>query len=535
MHDEHAQALTDFVDVAVVGLGPVGITLCNILGQRGVRVVGIDAAKDVYALPRAMGMDHEVMRVFQNIGIAADLEKAVSPYRDSEYRAADGSVLRTFISPSPPHKQGWPAYMTFVQPALESHLRRKAASLETVRLHTNTEVIALDTPDTPKLTLRDATTGEATVLGAKYVVGCDGGASFIRRSLNLAFEDLVFDQPWLVVDMIVGDQAHDLPETNIQFCDPTRPHTYVIGPDRLRRWEFMLLPGENAQTINRPDWIWDKLSPWLKPGEAEFWRSATYRFHALVAERWRSGNVFLAGDACHMTPPFLAQGMVQGIKDAANLGWKLACVIEGGCAQQVLDTYQQERRPVVREVVAITKGLGHIICETDVEKVAIRNAEMRALVMAGKGTHVRQSLFPPIRDGLIARDGEGNPLPGAGEPCPQPWVRSSAGDSRRLDDVVGYGFSLLTCGVAIGHELRERASRAGVDVYEIGSDSDLDEEDNVLSAWLGLYGARAVIARPDHVVFGTAATGTEVAALIDQLETQLGLTVSEVALARRSG
>ena len=534
MNDQREQQPRDIVDVAVVGLGPVGITLCNILGQRGVRVVGIDSSSDVYALPRAMGMDHEVMRVFQNIGIADDLEKAVSAYRDSEYRAADGSVLRTFTSPPAPHKLGWPPYMTFVQPALEGQLRRKAASLETVRLRTNTEVIALGSPDTPMLTLRDAATGETTVLAARYVVGCDGGASFIRRSLGIAFEDLIFDQPWLVVDMIVGDKARDLPETNIQFCDPARPHTYVVGPDRLRRWEFMLLPGESAQEINRPDWIWDKLSPWLKPGEAELWRSATYRFHALVAEQWRSGNVFLAGDACHMTPPFLAQGMVQGIKDVVNLGWKLAHVIQGG-SEQVLDTYQQERRPVVHEVVSITKGLGHIICETDIEKVAIRNADMIALVTAGKGTHVRQSLFPPIRNGLIARDSDGNPLPGSGEPCPQPWVRSSAGDYRRLDDVVGHGCTLLTCGLAIGRELRDRAASAGVNVHEIGSGSDLYEQDNVLSAWLGLHGARAVIARPDRVVFGTAETEAGVATLIDELETQLGSTASHAALVRRSG
>ncbi|CAN7675839.1 bifunctional 3-(3-hydroxy-phenyl)propionate/3-hydroxycinnamic acid hydroxylase [Pararhizobium sp. LjRoot235] len=535
MNDEHAQSRNDFVDVAVVGLGPVGITLCNILGQRGVRVVGIDASKEVYALPRALGMDHEVMRVFQNIGIADDLAASVSAYKDSEYHAADGTILRRFTSPPLPHSQGWPAYMTFVQPALEGQLRRKAASLETVQLRMGTEVVSLKTPETPKLMLRDCVTGETTALGARYVVGCDGGSSFIRRSLGIAFEDLIFDQPWLVVDMILGDHARDLPETNIQFCDPVRPHTYVVGPDRLRRWEFMMLPGENPEDINRPEWIWAQLAPWLKPGEAEMWRSATYRFHALVAESWRVGNVFLAGDACHMTPPFLAQGMVQGIKDAANLGWKLAHAVHGG-SDLVLETYQQERRPFVHKVISITKALGHIICETDPEKAATRNTDMMALMATGKGTQVRQSLFPPIQQGLLAVGHDGQLVPGAGEMCPQPWIITAMG-RKRLDDVVGSSLVLLTSGLPLGANICDRAAQAGLEVFAVGTstDSSVYEEEDVLSGWLNLHGVRAVIVRPDRVVFGTAETESGIAALIDQLETKLGLIGSDAALARRSG
>lgn len=512
-------------DVVVAGLGPVGITLCNILGSLGVSVVGVDAREDIYALPRAIGMDHEVMRVFQNIGVADDLAEVVGEYRDSIYRAADGAVLRRFISPPPPHRLGWPAYLTFVQPQLERVLRDKANAHETVTLLTGVELTALERPEAPIIHLRQIDSGESAELRPRFVIGCDGGPSFVRRALDIKFEDLIFDQPWLVIDVILGDDVGGLPETNVQFCDPARPHTFVVLPGRLRRWEFMMLPGEIAEELNRPDRIWELLSPWLKPGQAEIWRSATYRFHALVAEAWRMGNVFLAGDACHMTPPFLAQGMVQGIKDVANLGWKLAAVLKGA-PDTLLDTYGQERRPLVHKVISITKELGEVICEIDEAKADARNEKMKALAREGKGVLVRQDLFPPISDGLIARDPKGAPAPGAGEACPQPWIRAEHGRVR-LDDLGGHGFVLMTSGLDLTDAERLRASRLDVVIHEFGdSPSHLHEEDGVLKTWLSSFLARAVLARPDHVVFGVARDHDDLARLFDQLEARMGLSVA---------
>lgn len=153
---------------------------------------------------------------------------------------------------------------------------------------------------------------------ARFTMSCDGGSSFVRKHLAIAFEDLIFDERWLVVDMIVNEGV-ELPDVNIQFCDPARPHTFVVGPNNLRRWEFMLMPGETPGEMAEDASVWALLKPWRDPSQARIWRAATYPFHALVAEQWRKGNVFLAGDACHMTPPFLAQGMVQGIQDTVNL------------------------------------------------------------------------------------------------------------------------------------------------------------------------------------------------------------------------
>ncbi|MCF6098611.1 bifunctional 3-(3-hydroxy-phenyl)propionate/3-hydroxycinnamic acid hydroxylase [Mesorhizobium muleiense] len=514
----------DEADVVVVGLGPVGITLCNLLAAAGVRVEGIDAADDVYALPRAIGMDHEVMRIFQNIGAAEAVAAATGHYRPSEYRSADGTLLRRFDSPAEPYPLAWPPYLTFLQPDLERALRANGKKFPHLTLRTATELVGLENPDRPILTLHDKASGERTRRAPRYVVGCDGANSFTRRGLGVALEDLDFDEPWLVVDMILEDQLAPLPETNVQFCDPARPHTYVCGPDQLRRWEFMILPYEDPAEVNRPERIWQLLSPWLRPDQARLWRSATYNFHALVAEQWRVGSVFLAGDACHMTPPFLAQGMVQGIKDAANLAWKLAHAIGSG-SEHLLGTYQAERRPFMREVIDITKRLGQFICERDPDKAHARDAEMAAAMRTGQGVQIRQNLFPPIRHGLVASNIDGSPSPRAGEPCPQPWIIGPFG-RKRLDDALPPGFQLLIAGdMDPSPTLLDKARQVGIAVHRVAQEKScpslLVEEDRVLVDWLTAKGARAALVRPDHVVFGTAADTRGTEQLVCQLQMML--------------
>jgi len=254
------------------------------------------------------------------------------------------------------------------------------------------------------------------------------------------------------------------------------------------------------------------------------WRSATYTFHALVAEKWRTDRVFLAGDACHMMPPFLAQGMVQGVKDAANLAWKLAHVLRGG-PDRLLDTYEAERRSLVREVIEITKRLGRVICELDPEKARARDAELIAAMEAGQGVHIRQDLFPSIRHGVVGHRADGSLSPGAGEPGPQPWVVSCGGRAR-LDDLLPSGFALLLAGeVDAPSVLLEQAQELSVSVHRIAQNrsgrAQLVEEDAVLAKWLSAKGAYAVLIRPDRTVFGTAVDAREAEGLLRELRSHL--------------
>ena len=324
-----------------------------------------------------------------------------------------------------------------------------------------------------------------------------------------------FDEPWIVVDVIVNAGV-ELPDLNIQVCDQSRPMTYVRGPRNVRRWEIMMLPGESAEAMTRPERIWQFLSPWIAPDQGTLWRSAAYRFHALVAERWRVGRVFLAGDACHQTPPFLAQGLNQGLRDAANLAWKLSAVIKETAGEGLLDTYELERRPNVRQVIDVTKGLGRIICERNPEAAGTRDAAMQADVVAGRGEFVRQDLLPPLSAGLLG------PGKGAGKVAPQPWVHTSAGD-RRLDDVVPLDWRIvISQDCIVDADVADAARAAGMAIIRIGlSRGDgitaFEEREHVFGHWLKAHEAEAAVVRPDHAVYATVSTAPALKSLIAEL------------------
>ena len=514
-------------DVIVIGLGPVGITLANLLSSHGLRVLAIDAATDIYDKPRAIGIDHEAMRVFQQIGVADAVADAVDIYRPSEYRTAEGEVVRRFESQSPPYELSWAPYLTFLQPNLERALRARGAERDNLELRYGTSAVALHSIETnPSVTFFDAATRKEVVEAARFVVGCDGGNSFVRKSLGIAFEDLIFDEPWLVVDTLLKEGAPPdlLPAVNVQYCDPKRPHTFVSCARDLRRWEFMILPGEDLAEAARPENVWRLLRPYITPEHATLWRAATYRFHALVAREWRKGRVFLAGDACHMTPPFLAQGMVQGIKDVANLSWKIASVCRGA-APALLDTYQTERQPHVRDVIKTTKELGRIIGERDPERAAVRDLRMREAMVAGQGVTVRQNLFPALRNGVFLETGSAGSC--VGVPAPQPWVRSGE-RLVRLDDLTGPRFLILaTPSFELDRQLADHVNSLKLPVYRIGNGESsapevLEEQDGVFAGWMQSRGLQAIVVRPDHLVFAGVKDGLGLSQALELYERWMG-------------
>jgi len=491
-------------DVAVIGLGPVGATLALLLAKQGLSVLAIDRSAEVYDKPRAIGLDHESLRCFQNLGLAQALAPMIAPYRVSEYRAPDGGLLRRLLPQPEPNLLAWPANVMFIQPELDTLLR---AELHRRGLDVR-EGEAVDglAQDGARVRLTMAGGGQ---VAARFAVCCDGAGSALRRQLGAEHEDLDFDEPWVVVDTLLEDPAAALPDCNVQYCHPARPTTFIRGPRNLRRWELMLLPGEDPQAMATEASVWRLLAPWLRPEQARLWRIAAYRFHALVAVPWRFGRIFLAGDAAHQTPPFMGQGLNQGLRDAGNLAWKLAEVCQGRAEQALLDTYEAERRPNVRAVIAVTRDLGKIVCERDPALAAARDASLKAAVAAGRGDVVRQDLLPPLTGGCLSE------TPGAGAPCPQPWVIVS-GERRRLDDVAPAGWRLLVLGDA------PVPAAPGIAVVRLGPDG-LEEADGLLASWLAARGAVVVLERPDHVVFGTAGV-EEVAALLERWRSASGGT-----------
>jgi 3-(3-hydroxy-phenyl)propionate hydroxylase len=398
-------------DVAIAGYGPVGAVLANLLGQAGLDVVVIEPTLDVYHLPRAAHFDDEIMRVFQGIGLADEVLPHTTPVLGMDFVTAAGDVLFGFGSTDRPKRHGWEVGYMFHQPGVERALRAGVQRFDNVDVRLGHEVVALDQTEVVALEVREVATGAEHAVYARYVVGCDGARSFVRRSLGIGLDDEGFDQPWLVVDAILRDDTTcTLPERVLQICDPARPGTFVPMPGRHRRWELMAM-GETADELLEPDTIARLLKPWVTVGvDVDLDRAAVYSFHALVAEEWRRGRVLLAGDAAHQMPPFLGQGMCSGIRDAANLAWKLELILAGDADDALLDTYQPEREPHVRAITELAVALGGILQTTDPEVAKARDEGFRS----GGGGAPPEAGLPPLGGDLWFGTG-----PGVGRPFPQ--------------------------------------------------------------------------------------------------------------------
>lgn len=466
-------------DVAVVGFGPVGAALANLLGVLGVRCVVLEREGAAYHLPRAVHFDDEVMRIFQGIGLAAEMEAITHASPGMRFVNAEGRLLIDWPRPPGHGPQFWHRSYRFHQPDLERVLRGGVARFGCVEVRTRCEVLEIgQDADGVRLAVRDLERGADEVVRARFVVGCDGARSLVRRAIGTELEDLHAHQQWLVTDLILTRPKPELGDFSIQHCDPARPATYVRGTGMRRRWEIMLMPGDDPAEVAQPDGVWRLVSRWIGPAEAEIERAAVYTFHAAIAREWRRGRVLIAGDAAHMTPPFLGQGMCAGMRDVANLAWKLARVL-GGADEALLDSYARERIAHVRDYIEIAVRLGRVIQETDPAKARERDARMAA------NPELMRSPAPRLGGH------EGAPEP-AGRIAPQPVLT----DGRLLDDAIGPGFGVLA-----------RPGFGGVaDAVVI--------EDAAVGALLDEVGARAVVLRPDRYVLGWGNTTAEVAGLL---------------------
>jgi 3-(3-hydroxy-phenyl)propionate hydroxylase len=504
------------VQVAVIGFGPSGAVAASLLGQAGITTLAIDKDVEIFPKPRALAVDHEIMRLFDNLGVAEQVLPFTAPFTASEHFGADGQLIRRIDMVPPPYPMGYVPSMVFGQPPVEAVLRAHAATWPGVEIALGTALERLEQDDDGvTLTLRTPDGGQR-IVRAGHVIGCDGASSLVRQSLGIALEDLVFDEPWLVIDVMLNPGAEaKLPQNSAQFCDPARPTSYLIGPGLHRRWEIMLLPGEDRFAMENPDAVWRLLSPWLTPVDGTLWRASSYRFHALVAQQWRRGRVFLAGDSAHQQPPFIGQGMCQGLRDVSNLVWKLAATLRGEAGDGLLDTYGDERGAHVRELTGRIKAIGHVICERD--PAAARARDIRILAEGGgtARTITRQDIVPKLSCGLLSAQPD---QPGRGSLFPQPLVRH-AGGIALLDRVCGAGFRLVMDAGALGTDaagLSAQARAAGVTPILIGP-GHIEECDGVVAGWFARHAGSAALVRPDHYVFGTAGDAAGAALMLSEL------------------
>jgi len=411
------------VDVAVIGFGPVGAALAGLCARRGLDVMVLERDVELFPLPRAVQIDHEGLRILQEVGCADEILAGSILNDGLTFLTADHRTLASLTVP-PLASTGWPSSVFFHQPTFESVLRHTVISAG-ADVHLGVEVTGLD-QDAEGVEVR---LGDGRTVRARYVVGCDGARSMTRKAIGTALHDTGFEESWLVVDLVLSEPVPGLPSRCLQVCDPVRPHTVVPMPTPRFRFEFMLLPGESEEEIRQADVVDRLMASWIDPSVAEVERSAVYTFHGLVASTWRAERVLLAGDAAHQTPPFLGQGMCAGLRDAANLAWKLAAVVSGAASDGLLDTYQSERETHAQVVIDAAVGMGQLICLTDPDAARARD---EAMLADYSGESTAPDLIPALAEGPAIG-------PGGGRLSSQPRVLGE-----RLDDRVGPLFLVCT-------------------------------------------------------------------------------------------
>ncbi|MGE0421495.1 MAG: bifunctional 3-(3-hydroxy-phenyl)propionate/3-hydroxycinnamic acid hydroxylase [Reyranellaceae bacterium] len=490
-------------DVAIVGFGPTGALLANLLGRAGRSVLVLERDPEVHPLPRAVHFDGEVMRIFQTAGLAEAILGVARPSaKGMRFINAAGETLMERRGAEGVGPQGWVNNWYFHQPRLDSALREGAAALPNVTVALGHEVVRLDEhADYVRLSSGAPVRVRGVTHQARYVVGCDGARSLVRRHMGVDNEDLGLHQPWLVLDLLIdpaSPRAQALPDHTMQLCDPSQPMTIVHVGGRRHRWEIMLMPGEDPDKAIRPENFWPLLSRWIAPGDAVIERAAVYTFHSTIARQWRRRRLLLAGDACHQTPPFLGQGMCAGLRDAANLSWKLDAVLRRVASDALLDTYGSERIPHVRAFIELAVYLGSVIQATDKRGAAARDRHFRE-----QGAEVFD--FPQPQLGPGARNPAAPPV---GVVFPQPRLP----DGSLLDEAIGWRFAAIGTRPALGGvsaQTRRRWHERDIAVIDDGVPT--------IEAWLAAHDCAALILRPDRYVFGTARTSAELDALTSAL------------------
>ncbi len=480
--------------VVVIGAGPTGMAAAALVATHGVASTVYEREADIVAIPRAVHLDEEVLRILHGTRLGPDVALATRPIRGMIL--VDGA-RRPLISFAREGRgaHGFARSNAFDQPEFERAMRDALAREPLVTLRTATSVEAVEHLPGGRLRVMvlDRDRDVLEEVETRAVLACDGARSRSRSFVGTDFEDLGFEARWLVVDVLT-DAPLGLYEGCLQVADPERPTTYFCTGGGRHRWEIMLRTGETAEEMTRDGRVRELLAPWLgdATSTATLRRRAVYTFHSLVARRFRRGNLFLLGDAAHQTPPFIGQGMAAGVRDAANLAWKLAAVLQGVARPELLDTYERERRPHVRQVIQQAVMLGRTMKTMFGGRYRDDILERLGAIDAVRDLIVARA-FPPYATGPLVRPRGSGP---AGGHVPRAVVEVD-GRATHLDDVLGTGFALLWRDSVLDGAWRVR--RLG-DARSYLTVIDLE---GALSAWSDELGASAALVRPDRVVMAS--------------------------------
>lgn len=510
---------TDLVDVTIVGYGPVGQVMAALLGQRGYRVVVLERWPELYGRARAGHLDHEAMRIVQSIGVADLIEAQASRPTAYEFRNAEHELLMS-LDWNREEVSGWASDYFIYQPDIEDAFSTRVSALPNVEVLMGYEVEGLvQNSDLVEVTAtrfeRDAdrnrvVTGDARTVRSRYLIGADGANSYVRRSVGISTTDLGFDEKWAVYDITPFDSL-TLAYNDAQVCDPARPRCLWQLGERRQRFEFMLRPGDDETRLAQEEGAWELMGLFdVTPEQATLDRAAVYQFRSLVANQWRAARVLLAGDAAHLMPPFMGQGMISGIRDAISLEWRLDLVLRGLASERLLDTYQIEREPHVTEIIRQSVAAGEAVCIVDPEAARRRDEAFLS------GQFPPPAPLPSLRGGALAEPPDGL----TGTLAPQGRILLD-GRVVRFDDALGSGWTLLArpdVDVHLGVPEESLLHGLGGRVVQLSEAQDVD---GVYRDFFESHGVVAILYRPDFRIFAAATEPAQTAALVRRLHDRL--------------
>ena len=506
-------------DVAIVGAGPVGLMIANYLGQCGVNVTLVEKLASLIDYPRAIGLDDESLRTFQAVGLAENVLPHTTPWHAMRFLTPKG---RCFADIQPKTDEfGWSRRNAFIQPLADRVLFEGLARFANVKVLFSRELEGFEQSESGvALTLKNSE-GRSERLQAKYLIGCDGGNSLVRRSLDISFEGKTAPNQWIVVD--IANDPLATPHVYL-CCDPVRPYVSAALPHGVRRFEFMVMPGETEAELSKPENMRKLLAKVLpNPDNIELIRSRVYTHNARLAGKFRQGRVLLAGDAAHIMPVWQGQGYNSGMRDASNLAWKLSLVIKGLAADSLLDSYEQERRDHAKAMINLSVLAGHVLAPPKRWQGTLRDGVSWLLnYLPPVKRYFVEMRFKPMpqytRGALIVPSEKGSPV---GKMFIQPKVLTDAGTTVLLDEVIGENFAIIAWGcdptwgltpaqitqwkalgtrfIQVLPDVQLRApSDAGPDVIRVGDSTGR------LKEWFARGTSSIALVRPDRFLAGQA-------------------------------
>jgi 3-(3-hydroxy-phenyl)propionate hydroxylase len=510
--------MTPEADVVIVGAGPVGLTLANILGLHGIRTLVVDERDTLMDYPRGVGLDDEALRTFQAIGLIERVLPHTTPNQILRFVDAKRRVLAE-IAPTDA-RFGWPKRNGFVQPMVDAELLAGLERFDHVEVAWGHRMESCEeTPDGVAVTL--LVNHQPVTTHARYLVGCDGGRSTTRQLMGVSFDGTTSSTRWLVVDLATDPLGHPNSEVG---ADPARPYASISIAHGIRRFEFMIHPDESDEQAEDPAFLQRMLAPLVPhPERVEVIRRRVYTHHSRIAGAFRRGRLLLAGDAAHLMPVWQGQGYNSGIRDAANLGWKLAAVLSGQAKEELLDTYDVERRKHARAMIDLSTMVGRVISPTNRRVAAIRDTVARAAsAVPALKQYIVEMRFKPMpryEHGAVVHTQPPKPGSPVGTLFIQPRVDTRERHDVLLDDVLGPWFALLCWNnhprALLGAEEFSRwlqlgarfvAARPLTQLFWTGHDDPdvlvVGDRTGELKSWFDTHSESVLFLRPDRCIAG---------------------------------